>query len=175
MKAAWPILLSMLLACGEGRTPPPAQVGEAHAPKDTRLMDENKAFAQREAHDIEAWIARQGVAMSRSGTGVCYKLVRDLPGDTVRPEQFATVNYEVFLLDGTKCYASTPGKPESFKVEHDNVESGLHEGIQHLSPGDSAVIVIPSHRAFGLIGDQDKIPMRSTVVYHIGLVKITRP
>ena len=55
----------------------------------------------------------------------------------------------------------------------DNVESGLHEAIQHLSPGDSAVIVIPSYRAHGLIGDQDKVPMRSSVVYRIGLVSVT--
>lgn len=166
--------LALLTACGGGQAPPPARVGEGQGTKrDTALMDENKVFAKREIRDIDAWVERQGTSMTVSGTGIRYKLVRNLPGDTARPDQFATVNYEVFLLDGTRCYASTPGRPESFKVEHDNVESGLHEAVQHLSPGDSAVIVIPSHRAFGLIGDQDKIPMRSTVIYHLGLVKLT--
>lgn len=173
MRRPWWVLVAMLAACGDGRTPPPARVGEEHARPDTRLLDENKAIAERESRDIDAWVARQGVAMRSSGTGVRYKLVRDVPGDTARPDQYATVDYAVFLIDGTKCYASEPGRPESFKVEHDNVESGLHEAIQHLSPGDSAVVVIPSHRAFGLIGDQDKIPMRSTIIYHIRLVKLT--
>jgi FKBP-type peptidyl-prolyl cis-trans isomerase len=54
------------------------------------------------------------------------------------------------------------------------VESGLHEGVQLLSPGDSAILVIPSYRAHGLIGDQDRIPMRSSVVYRVGLVKLSR-
>lgn len=163
----------VLLACGDERTPPPARVGEDKPKPDTHLMDENKAFAQREERDIEAWLLRQGGSMHRTGTGLRYKLIRDVPGDTAKPGDLAAVNYEVFLLDGTKAYTSNREKPESFRIEHDNVESGLHEGIQHLSPGDSAVIVIPSALAFGLIGDQDKIPMRSTVVYHIGLVKIS--
>jgi FKBP-type peptidyl-prolyl cis-trans isomerase len=55
----------------------------------------------------------------------------------------------------------------------DNVESGLHEAIQLLSPGDSALFVIPSYRAHGLIGDQDRIPMRSTLVYRVGLVAVS--
>ena len=42
-----------------------------------------------------------------------------------------------------------------------------------MSPGDSAMIIIPSYRAHGLAGDQNKIPMRSSVVYHIGLVKLS--
>jgi FKBP-type peptidyl-prolyl cis-trans isomerase len=56
-------------------------------------------------------------------------------------------------------------------VEHDDVESGLHEAVQLLSAGDSAVFILPSFRAHGLAGDRDRIPMRSTVVYRVGVVK----
>ena len=62
---------------------------------------------------------------------------------------------------------------DRFLVEMDDVESGLHEAIQLMSPGDSAVVLIPSYRAHGLIGDQDRIPMRSSLVYHIGLLKLS--
>ncbi|HMC98075.1 MAG TPA: FKBP-type peptidyl-prolyl cis-trans isomerase, partial [Flavobacteriales bacterium] len=87
--------------------------------------------------------------------------------------EWATVNYRLELINGDSAYASEPGKPESFKIEMDDVESGLHEAIQELSPGDSAIVIIPSYRAHGLIGDQQRVPMRSTVVYHIGLVKVS--
>jgi FKBP-type peptidyl-prolyl cis-trans isomerase len=76
------------------------------------------------------------------------------------------------LLNGDTCYRTANGA-ETFRVEHDEVESGLHEAIQHLSEGDSAIIVIPSHRAHGLAGDMAKVPMRSTVVYAIGLETLT--
>ena len=168
------ILMLILVACGEGRTPPSARVGHHTAPPDNRLLDENKRMAEREESDIRNWVVRQGVPMISAGTGLRYKLVRDVPGDTARPGQVAVLNYAVFLLNGDSCYSSAPGSPASFRIEHADVESGLQEGVQHLSVGDSAVLVIPSALAFGLIGDRDKIPMRSTVVYHIGLVKLEK-
>lgn len=131
-------------------------------------MDLNKRIAEREALDIERWIQRQGVAMEGSGTGLRYKLIRDVEGTPARPGQYAAVRYSLLLLSGDTAYTSGP-KPERFLIEEDDVESGLHEGVQFLSPGDSAVLVIPSHLAHGLLGDEARIPPRSTVVYHIVL------
>ncbi len=168
------ILALLFVACGEGRTPPPARVGHRTAPPDNSLVDENKRMAEREENDIRDWVERQGVSMVSTGTGLRYKLVRDMPGDTARPGQLAVLNYAVYLLNGDSCYASTPDTPGSFRIEHADVESGLQEGVQHLSVGDSAVLVIPSALAFGLLGDRNKIPMRSTLVYHIGLVALEK-
>jgi FKBP-type peptidyl-prolyl cis-trans isomerase FkpA len=166
------IIGAFLLVGCEQAPPPPAKVGSGSTEEhEQELIATNRAIAEREERDIEDWLRRQGVAMDRTGTGIHIKLVRDSSGVTVKPLQMVAVNFSVLLLNGTVCYTSEPGTPFVFRVEEDDVASGLHEGIQHLSPGDSAVIVIPSHRAFGLIGDQQKIPMRSTVVYRIGLVK----
>jgi FKBP-type peptidyl-prolyl cis-trans isomerase len=174
MRAPSALLLVLLMACGGERQPPPAVVGQPHAAPDTHVMDENKRMAQREESDIQDWMRRQQADMVSTGTGLRYKLVRDVPGDTAKPEQVAVVNFAVFLLNGDTCYVSEPGRPGRFRIEHSDVESGLQEGIQHLSPGDSAIMVIPSALAFGLLGDRNKIPMRSTVVYHIGLVSLKK-
>lgn len=174
MNRLLPILALCVVACGEGQPPPPAVVGthaEAKA-TDDRLIEENQRIAEREESDIQAWMRRRKVSMTATGTGLRYKLVRDVPGDTAKPGQLAVLNYAVFLLNGDTCYASALGEPASFRIEHADVESGLHEGIQHLSVGDSAVLVIPSALAYGLLGDRNKIPMRSTVIYHIGLVAL---
>jgi len=74
-------------------------------------------------------------------------------------------------LDGTKCY-NTDEKPEFFTVGKDYVESGLHEGIQFMSIGDKAIIIIPSHLGHGLAGDLKKIPFKSTIVYDIEFLDI---
>jgi FKBP-type peptidyl-prolyl cis-trans isomerase len=172
MKPATWIAALLLAACQNGQLSPPAKVGSKEAPPDNRLIDENKRFAEREERDIQNWLRRQQVPMNATGTGLRYHLVRNVPGDTAKPGQVAVVNFAVYLLNGDTCYTSTPGKPASFRIEHSDVESGLQEGVQHLSVGDSAVLVIPSALAFGLLGDRDKIPMRSTVIYHIGLVAL---
>jgi len=173
MKALCFITVALCLgACQDGRNPPPAQIGQRTEAPDTRLLEENRRMAEREERDIQEWIERQGTLMEATGTGLRYKLLRDVAGDAARPGQVAVLNYAVYLLNGDTCYASLPGAPASFRIEHADVESGLHEGVQHLSVGDSAVLVIPSALAFGLLGDRDKIPMRSTLVYHIGLVAV---
>lgn len=165
------ILAVLLSACTGGEEMPQARVGSTQAHGgDPALMDANKALAQRESMDIDAWITRHGLTMERTGTGVRILLVHDSAGVSAAPLQTASIAFRVSLIDGTVCYESAPGTTEDFMVEKDNVESGLHEAIQYLSVGDSAIIVIPSHRAYGLAGDSQKIPMRSTVIYHVRLV-----
>lgn len=161
--------LVLLTTCEEARERPPQGIPDAHA-----RMEENQRAMRMEERDIENYIERHGLTLHRSGTGVRWALLRNAPGDSVRPEDRVRVNYRVELIDGSVAYASAPGAPEGFRVEHDDVESGLHEGIQHMGPGDSAIIVIPSYRAHGLVGDQQRIPMRSTVIYRIGLVNVER-
>ena len=166
---AW-LVLAMVVACGEeGRTP----LRPDQMPTAEQMLNENRDAIKLEEHDIDLYAKRIGLSLRSSGRGVRYHFVRDRDGPTAKPDQWAKVNYEVRLLNGDSAYATAPGKPESFLVEMDQVESGLHEAIQLMSAGDSALVVIPSYRAHGLIGDQDRIPMRSTVVYHIGLVSAT--
>lgn len=163
-------LLALFLGCGnDGRVP----VVQRKAPTAEALIRENRDAVRLEDRDIELYAQRMALQPQRSPRGIRYQMLRDVPGEVARPDQWATLNYRVELLNGDTAYATEPGKPESFKVEMDDVESGLHEGIQFLSPGDSAILIIPSYRAHGLVGDMDRIPMRSTVVYHIGLVKLS--
>lgn len=163
----------LVLGCGEMPDPPPAKVGATEAPaKDPVFVQENRSVAQREELDIASWAERHRLNMVRTGTGVRVHLLRDEPGRNAGPGDDVLVDFKVTLIDGRECYKSAPGQPEAFKVEEDHVESGLHEAIQYMSRGDSAVVVIPSHRAHGLIGDQQRIPPRSTVIYHIALVDL---
>jgi FKBP-type peptidyl-prolyl cis-trans isomerase FkpA len=166
------LLLLPWLSCGpngDGRAP----VNERRQPTHEEMIEENRSAIKLENHDIELYVRRYGYQMESTGTGIRYSKVREREGENVRPGQWAMVNYRVELLNGDTAYKSEPGEPEAFLVEMDDVESGLHEGIQLMSPGDSAVIIIPSYRAHGLIGDQNKIPMRSALVYHIGLAKVS--
>lgn len=165
------ILLVLCMACGgDGRVP---TSNEGTVPQDADLFQENKDAVKLETQDIKLYAQRHGLQLVSTGTGVQYQLLRDEPGPTARPEQWARVNYRLELLTGDTAYTTARGKPESFMVAMDQVESGLHEAIQLLGPGDSALIVIPSYRAHGLIGDQERIPMRSTIVYHLGVVAVT--
>jgi FKBP-type peptidyl-prolyl cis-trans isomerase len=160
------------LACTGPQGPPPAKVGSGTAPAhDEVLMGENRDLARMEERDIDGWEQRHGITLHRTGSGVRVGLVQDAPGPKAAAGQIVAMNFAVELIDGRQCYSSA-GDAREFLIEQDNVESGLHEAVQLLSPGDSAVVVIPSHRAHGLIGDMDQIPPRSTVIYRLRLLSV---
>ena len=84
----------------------------------------------------------------------------------------ATLKYSISLLDGTVCYSSDSLGLKSFEIDHDQIESGIHEGVKLLKEGEHAIFILPSHLAHGLTGDHNKIPPGSPVVYNIELTHL---
>lgn len=135
------------------------------------LIEANKIALSKEIAQIEVYIKENNLDITKTQTGLKYQIYKDLEGEKIQEKQKAVIKYTVTLLDGTECY-STKTEVEEFTVGKDYVESGLHEGIQFMSTGDKAIIIIPSHLAHGLVGDMKKIPFRSTIVYDIELIAI---
>ena len=135
------------------------------------LLQANKNALALESKQIDQYVTEKKLDVIKTKTGLRYQIYNNIEGDTITLNQKAVVKYTVTLLDGTECY-STKDEVEEFTVGKDYVESGLHEGIQEMSIGDKAIIIIPSHLAHGLAGDMKKIPFRSTIVYDIELVAI---
>jgi peptidylprolyl isomerase len=57
-------------------------------------------------------------------------------------------------------------------VDKSDKESGLNEAVKLLSIGDKAKLILPSHLAYGLLGDFDKIPPQSILLIDVQLNKI---
>lgn len=134
----------------------------------------NSEFAAIEDEEINLFLeTHQDWKMTETGTGLRYVIYKK--GDSTRTPivgNNVTVDFEISLLSGEVCYSSSKNGAESFLVEKSDIESGLHEGIQYLSVGDKAKFILPSRAAHGLIGDTDKIPPLSPVIYDIELLKI---
>ncbi len=93
-------------------------------------------------------------------------------GDSIRKGgELVRFEYVTKLLSGDVIYSSASSGIKEFVVGRGGgVEAGLEEAVLHLKHGDNAIIILPSHLAFGLLGDQDKIPPRSTIIYEIEIV-----
>lgn len=128
--------------------------------------------ADRQQDEIDQYIKRHGWIMQQTKSGVYYMTLKEGKGDSAKSGQMAKVTYDIFLLDGTRCYSSDSIGPKEFAIGEDYVESGLHEGILLMQVGDQMRFVLPSHLAHGLTGDQDKIPPRSSVVYEVTLLEL---
>jgi FKBP-type peptidyl-prolyl cis-trans isomerase FkpA len=140
--------------------------------KDT-LVKVNRLYATREEDEIKQYVEHRGWNMKLTERGVRYYIYERGKGRRkAQVGNVALVKYKIQLLDGTVCYTSEKDGPKHFVIEQDNVESGLHEGIQEMCIGDKAVFVVPSVLAHGFTGDGNKIPSKATIIYYIELLDL---
>lgn len=139
------------------------------------MMDVNRQLIKQESERINGYIERHGYKAEATGTGLRMIWLRKNTGEGKRPVEgdVATVKYKIELLDGTLCYSSDEKGARSFKVAADNVESGLHEGIQLMQAGEKAILIMPPHLAHGISGDDNKIPPLSTLVVTLDFVSFS--
>lgn len=169
IRSSFLVILAIVLwagACKEKRQHPVQ--GMSNEEMRELLIESSKHHAQREDALIETYVKGLDLDIGKTGTGLRYHVYNDR--DTCRnitKEQTVLLDYRVELLDSTLCYSSEKSGPRSFVVDHDDVESGLHEGIKLLCAGDSALLIMPSFLAHGLTGDQRKIPSNSPIVYRV--------
>jgi peptidylprolyl isomerase len=165
------ILISIILLMGACNDPQPKKQNKALSKKE--LIDNNRKSVRVESDQIDLYAKRRGWDMEKTRTGLRY-LIYEKKNVNQYPQENNTVSvrYSVSLINGEKIYTSSADDPASFVVGHDNVESGLQEGIRFMSVGDKAILIIPAHLAHGYTGDFNKIPRSSTVIFDIELLEI---
>jgi FKBP-type peptidyl-prolyl cis-trans isomerase len=136
------------------------------------LVNYNRGVILTEDQQIEDFIRRYSWTMNKTGTGLRYLIFRNGQGAKTRKGKIAVIRYTVRLLNGNICYSSDKDGMKEFKIGYGGIESGVEEGILLMHVGDRAKFILPSHLAFGLLGDQNRIPQNATLVYDIELVKI---
>lgn len=135
------------------------------------LIEDNKKKHNKETKEIKKFIDKNKWPMQETKTGLHYWIYENGSGKQAKFDDVVTISFKVSLLDGTLCYEASDSDPRQFKIGMDNVESGLHEVLQLMKEGDRCKAILPSHLAFGLTGDSDKIPSSASVVYDIHLLK----
>ncbi len=137
-----------------------------------KLVDANKIYVKKESDEIDQYVKHKGWEMITTGSGLRYMITQKGKGAVPQTEQTVRLNFNVKLLDGTLCYSSDSTGVYEFIVDKSSVETGLHEGVKYLHVGDKATFILPSHLAYGLIGDEKKIPGRASVLYELELLSV---
>ncbi len=143
----------------------PAQLKE-------NLIEANKAVVETESSQIDDFIDRHHWPMTETSTGLRYYIYKHGKGLQAARGSLVVIYYTISLLTGDTVYTSDKDGPLRFEVGKGQVISGLEEGILLLKQGDRAKFIIPSHLAYGLIGDQKKIREKASLVYDIELLQV---
>lgn len=162
------LCMLLLTACKEGKAPPSAS--RQHAPTQAELIAANKLMIKKEKQDILDYIRRYGYDMQATGSGLYYHVYAEQPsqpalalGDAIQ------VHYTLSALNGDTIYGAADHKHYSLVLGKSDKESGLLEALSLMHYGEQARLIVPAHLAFGLLGDQEKVPAKTSLVYDIAI------
>jgi len=141
---------------------------------DQRMMNANRILLENENEQIAEFTKRYLWKMNTTASGLRYMVYEKGKGLKAKINNRIKIKYKTSLLNGVTVYNSDVDGLKTFVTGKAEVESGLEEGILLLKVGDKAKFIIPSHLAFGLIGDQKKIPKKATLVYDVELLDVEK-
>lgn len=136
------------------------------------LIEANKQAVKTEDQHIEDFIARRGWNMQTTGTGLRYQFIRRGNGPKAEKGHIAVLNYKTRLITGDVIYSSDETGPKEFVIGKGGVEAGLEEAVLLMHVGDKINLIIPSHLAWGLTGDNNRVPPKSTLIYELELTDL---
>ncbi len=160
-----------LVSCGPKEPEKPFVIDELKLQNE--INKAHKPAVTMEKDNIDFYIKNHGYKMDTTGTGIRYMFINKLTKrKLIESGNRIKVEYKVSLLDGSVCYSSEGKGPKEFEVDHGNIESGVHQAVKMMCKGEKALFILPMHLAHGTMGDGDKIPPLSSVVYEIEIVEV---
>ncbi|MCX7728280.1 MAG: FKBP-type peptidyl-prolyl cis-trans isomerase [Bacteroidia bacterium] len=136
----------------------------------------NQRLVQKEIDEMNYFEKTHQMPFIKTNFGVRYYIYDSLKikeRKKIQDGDEVSMNYTISLLDGTICYTDE-GKPKTWIVGGEHIESGIHKIMPYLHYGDKAYILIPSALAHGLLGDLSKIPPQAPILYKVEILHTKR-
>ena len=162
------LLLVSFLSCEEKPQEPSVPVSKTEMKNSMETA--NRYLLNEEEEDIANYIKRHGLGMTSTGTGLRYQILKRGSEKKIEKGEKVSLEYELGSIAGDLFYSSEKDGVKSFVVGEGGVETGLDEAMTYLHRGDEAKLIIPFHLAYGLHGDDNRIPEYATLVYTIKVI-----
>lgn len=153
----------------------PADIKPYKAPvslEKQRLQEAHAYWSRREYDQINAYIRRQGLAMTQTEQGYCLQIVNNGGGRAASQGSRVTITAQIYLLDGTLCHSYGEGNPLVVTIGREALISGFHAALDGLRQGTEALALFSSHLGWGLFGDRRRVPPRSPLLCKINIVSV---
>lgn len=143
-----------------------------HTEIEIHLTEANKMLVQKERKDIEDFISRHHFSMDSTGTGLRYDIYSRGTGELPKPHDEVVITYKVWYLTGEQVYDVTAADPDTARLSEGQFINGIEEALYKMPEGSKTRIVIPAHLAYGMLGDEKKIPGATPLYYDLQLLRI---
>lgn len=137
----------------------------------------NRSLNNREALLIQNFIAKDSTRVYKeSSLGFWVSILNKNESDKYpKTDDIVTYNYEVYNLNNDLLYAKDSLQVKTYKIDKQDLEiEGIQQGIKLMQEGENAVFLFPSFKAYGLVGDGNKIGVNEPIKVIVELIKIQK-
>lgn len=167
------LVLLYLIGCKQNAEQQPQKANKPKGASE-QLEQVNKVLAEKDQETIRQFLKRRDMSMEQTSSGLWYRIIEQMPQtEKITSSKQVVYSYHTRLLDGTLCYSSDVSGPRKVKMESAQIVPGMKEALLLLHEGDSAQFILPPHLAYGLIGDQKRIPARAILFYDVRVEQVT--
>ena len=159
------VVLLGVVSCKEPEARRPKKQGTTNFYKE--VIAKNKKLNFLEKKRLENWISKDTVHkynLSNNGFWYTYRVKDSVNSVNPKIEDEVLISYNISDLNGNIIYDK---QEKNYKIDKEDFIPGLQDGIKLMKKGETITFVVPSYRAFGVIGDGNKIngnqPIQSTV------------
>ena len=168
----WGLFVFLLLCSCQQNNP---QVPENKQPKDytiENLLEMNRVLAEKETKEIETFVQQSDSDFTQSPLAFWYHIEYQGDGRALQKGDNVRITYNLKLLNGTICYTPQHKGDKTITIGKFEIIKGLDESLLLLNEGGRGTFIIPSDLAFAMIGDQDCIGAKKTIIYEIKSLEI---
>ena len=124
---------------------------------------------QIDQNSIVNYAIDNGLAVKRTPTGIYYQIIEAGEGGHPTVSSKLVADYKGSLLDG-KVFDSSYSRGEPLQFQLKQMIPGWQEVIPMLQPGGKAILLVPSHLAYGQRGYPGLIPPNSALRFDVELI-----
>ncbi|MEO6348419.1 MAG: gliding motility-associated peptidyl-prolyl isomerase GldI [Aquaticitalea sp.] len=169
------LIFISLLSCKspEARQPISHKTGSFIDVSIERNIKLNKKESEKIAQIIKQDTAKAYIA---SQSGFWYTYDTKVEKDTITADLGDVVNfdYSVKSLSGQTIYSDDDIKPRDYKMDKQELFTGLREGLKLMKPGETVTFLFPSQKAFGYYGDTNRIGVSVPLICKVTVNSITQ-
>ena len=153
----------LAVACGD-RTPIIDVESDDGNQYKENMINANKVVIQSESTQIDGYLQRRNMATKKLPCGALYNEYIHGSGEAINPDDTVVVTYRLEALDGTPFYTH---QTDTLTVGRRQVTVALDELLLQIPYGSKAWLIAPSNTAYGVVGDGDRVPSRTVIIYNI--------
>lgn len=160
------LLVTLLASCAGDPPKQPVKISKAKA--DSMIIEMEKRYNQMEDDRIRNYIANHA-PMQQTSSGYWYLIRKQNPkGKQIKDRSLVRYHRIVSLCNSTECYNDTM----LLKIGNGVEIKGIHDALTMLKEGEAATFIFPSYLAHGLLGDMNKVPPKSELIYEVEVLEV---